>query len=291
MLVVNAVSFSAVASTQYTIDFDDPNFIAPGGSDGNWGQVIDDEYFGTNDFGGLDVTFWTSVQTGVTGFNGLDFNASLPITNLGNGQTRAPYLVLFNTQYAPSDDPDLEVGIDNGDGRASNYTGGNIAIINENWDDGDNYERCQTVSGELACKDPDDRYAGGNGAPYGGWVFIEFSKPVNLHSIDLIDMESGSNQLGQIGYYGAAQNLIGSQSMLPTTTNTTKSSGDGGWLTQTLNNALTVTTLVLRMQGSGGFDNLVFSTNGITTSTVSEPSTIAVLAFGLFGLMLRAKRK
>lgn len=298
LLVGSLAAFNANASgaTQYTIDFDDPNFVAPGSSHGwgKWSQVIDDEY-SDGRFGGIDVNFWTSIQTGVNGFNGLDFNNTYynPVStdNSQNSSSNiAPYLVLFNTALSGSDDSDLEVGVNNGDGYASNYTGGNIAIINENWNDGSSgSEWCGADSaGQLYCKDPDDRYSGSNGAPHGGWVFVNFSQPVNLHSIDLVDMENGSNQLGSFGFYDATQTLMGTQAMTPTTLNTTKSSGNGGWLTQTFNSAMNVTTLVLRMQGSGGFDNIVFSA---VRRNVSEPSTIAIMLLSLGLLAFRFKRK
>lgn len=273
-------------ASNYTIDFNDPNFISPGNGDGNWGQVIDDEYVGTNLFGGIDVTFWTSAQTGVNGFNGLDFSkTALDYSNNKNGSFwNAPYLVLFNTKHRPTADNDLEVGRNNNDGRAANYTGGNIAIIHENKD---NNGQCNGSKGTLACKNPDDRYIGGSGAPYGGWVFVNFSQPVNLHSINLIDMESGNNQLGAFGFYDATNTLMGSQQMTPTLQNTTHNDGDGGWLTQQFNNAMNVTTLVLRMQGSGGFDNIVFS----AARNVSEPSTIAAMLLGLGLVAARARRR
>ncbi|MDM7859800.1 hypothetical protein QTP81_04165 [Alteromonas sp. ASW11-36] len=297
LLLGSLAAFNASASgaTQYTIDFDDPNFVAPGSSHGwgKWSQVIDDEY-SDGRFGGIDVSFWTSIQTGVNGFDGLDFNPSsnFSITNSGkdsngNAASIAPYLVLFNTAYSSSDDNDLEVGVNNNDGMASNYTGGNIAIINENWADGNN-ERCTAYMGNDYCHDPDDRYTSSDGAPHGGWVFVNFSQPVNLHSIDLVDMENRSNQLGSFGFYDATQTLMGTQAMSPTLLNTSSSHGNGGWLTQTFNGAMNVTTLVLRMQGSGGFDNIVFSA---VRRNVSEPSTIAImlLSFGL--LVFRLKRK
>lgn len=282
------MSANVHASSTYTIDFNDPSFIAPSinKNDNKWSQVIDDEY-ADGRFGGINVNFWTSIQTGVNGFNGLDFSKTADdYQNNKNGSFwNAPYLVLFNTQRSSTADNDLEVGVQNNDGRAANYTGGNIAIIHENKDSNG---RCKTTQGTFACKNPDDRYIGGSGAPYGGWVFVQFSQPVNLHSINLIDMENRSNQLGTFGFYNAAQSLVGTQAMMPTTSNTTHSDGDGGWLTQNFNSfGQNVTTLVLRMQGSGGFDNLVFS----AARNVSEPSTIAAMLAGFGLLMFRLKRK
>lgn len=294
----------AMASTNYTIGFEEDDLIRPGGSEGNWGQVIDDEYingtFGGNDggfFGDIDVRFWTSVETDVN-FNNVSFTdpnfVDNPTWESSDGtKSRAPYLVLFNTGYTDTDDNDLEVGVDNGDGMASNYPGedSTIAIINEDWDDGDYYEICKEkgTENELACKDPDDRYKSGS-SPHGGWVFIEFSEPVNLHTINLVDIENGGNQLGEIGYYGDTNNLLGSESMLPTYDNTTKTNGNGGWVTQTLNSVYEVTTLVLRMQGSGGFDNIVFSAANVTE--VAEPSTIAMFGLATIGLLgLRRRRR
>lgn len=309
VLFFAVTSFSSLAcevKDTYTISFEgncNGDFIAPGkeqptvlGFGNRWSQVIDDEYTGNNAFGGaggVEVSFWTSTNS--TAVLPTDWSQAPGIID-GQGNTLpavdgspAPYLVLFNTNYNPTDDGDLEVGSSNPTNPGT-YTGGNIAIIQEDVDDnGSNNsgdEVCQTVDGQMLCYDPDDRYL--NGEPHGGFVFVHFSQPVNLHSINLIDMENEPNQRGSFSFLDSSNNLLNNDPLLMTYDSGVDQMDNGKWGTQTfMDNVsnLSVSTLIIRMQGSGGFDNISFS-----KVEVPEPSTFAIMLAGLFGLrQLRRK--
>lgn len=267
-LVILSSAFS-VNANEYTITFDDePNVHSPeAGTGNNWGTIIDDEYTSAGSVGsvgGVDVDFWVQYTDQNNDFvNGNSFDK-----NNADG-----FLTLFNTTYETGGDDDLvfdEPGEDKG----------NLAIIHERNID------CETVDQLDGCTNPDDRYhtpanSDWNSNPNGGFVFVQFSQPVNLHSIDLADMESGASQLGGFRFYDAAgvtvQNGTDNWTMM-----TTENAGDGSYQTQSFDFAKSVTTMVIRMQGSGGFKNLSFS-------KVPEPTTLAIFGLGLIALVARRK--
>ena len=243
---------SAAADT-YTITFDETGLHSPTASE-NWGTIIDNEYGSDNliNYGGIDVTFWA--QTSQSNFSNSN-NFSSNNANL--------FLTLFNSDATFStEDPDLIVGQ------------GNLAVIHER-----NHE-CSLANNR--CNDPDDRYR--SGSPHGGFVFINFSQAVNLHSIGLADIESGSNQRGKIRFYNSAgatvQNAGSNWTMMDVT-------GNKGYTTQEFNFASNITYMVLRMQGSGGFKNLTFS----STNVVPEPSSFLIFLMSLALLYFGHHRK
>lgn len=276
---------------QYCIDFESDNYYAHSSdqdaqASGDWSQVIDDEY--VNAFDGISVQFWTSASTS-------DYSSGAPTvfpTTTGtanyeelitpnannsaapNNNGAAPYLVLFDTHAEGTKDPDLQVDTSN------------IAII---YEEDNPYSECKDVAGEKICKHPDDRYQGSSD-PHGGFVFVHFSEPVYVHAIDLIDIETGTNQRGSFGFYDNTTNLIDdTNKTMVAMQYDSGSMGDGDHGTQTFStdySSLSITTLVIRMQGSGGFDNIAFS----RVNEVPEPSSLALFTLGLLGLT-RLKKK
>ena len=291
VLVMSAFSFSAHANCtvgDYCIDFEDNDFVAhetvTGLSGSHWSQVMDDEYTGGNGFGDIEVEFWTSTgDTGAPGqydapsvlpdFDAKDYDELIQDDMISsNGYESAPYLVLFDTNASSTKDNDLEVGTSNG----GSYTGGNIAVIHE---EASSDRECETINGQDYCENADDRYTGET--PHGGFVFVHFSEPVHVHSIDLVDIEDEEHQRGSIGFYDNANTLL-ANGMVEMEYDT-GSLGNKTHGTQTFEAGiqnLSITTLVIRMQGSGGFDNIAFS----KVTQVSEPGTLAIFAIGLLGL-------
>ncbi|GLX82663.1 PEP-CTERM sorting domain-containing protein [Thalassotalea eurytherma] len=253
----------------YTISFDENGLRSP--TDGNncatckWkysknkGQIIDEEFTSTGHIGSLgdvDVTFWA--QSSWAHWGSSDVSADANAFNKTNSDL---FLTLFNTDATwVTQDEDLKVDQ------------GNVAVIHErngqcnlNWN-----------GGKGLCKDPDDRYSGSD--PHGGFVFIDFSEPVSLKSIGLADIEDGANQRGSFSFYGSAGNMIDDVEMMTVT-------GNGGYTTQNFSLSETISYLVIRMQGSGGFKNLSFD----TVAKVPEPSTIVL--FGLAMLFIYRQKQ
>lgn len=278
----------------FTITFDEPGLDSnscwgascPGKT--NLSDIVDREYqsgaFGSkgdfhygDDTQGLDVRFWAQTSEEGNQKKSVDFDSGRP-AHVRNANA---WLTLFNSDLDSSNiknggiDSDLLVDK------------GNVAIIHERNTD------CHKVNGtKNKCENPDDRYdthfSGGNnsspanptGLPNGGFVFVQFSKPVSLHSIDLADIEGSNNQRGSFRFYnGNTTVLNASQTWTPMNV-----TGNGGYGTQQFNLSDSITTLVIRMQGSGGFKNIAFSAN------VPEPSTLAIFALALFGLVWQRKK-
>lgn len=268
VLFLTALSANA---DSYTISFDEDGLRAPTGANQctgscskkykyNKGQIIDEEFTSTGhigSLGGVDVTFWA--QTSWDNWGSSDVSGDPNAFDNANSDL---FLTLFNTDATwATQDEDLKVGQ------------GNVAIIHERND------QCKLKwnNGKGLCKDPDDRYSGDN--PHGGFIFVEFSEAVSLKSIDLADMEDGANQRGSFSFYGSAGNMIDGVEMMTVT-------GNKGYVTQNFSLSETISYLVIRMQGSGGFKNLSFEKSNV--AQVPEPATVAL--FGLALLLIYRQR-
>lgn len=247
-------SFISSAAVVNTIAFDESEFgIHTPSATENYGTIIDDEYAAAN-YDGVNVTFWADKAFDIGNTTSSSDDLFLTVFN-----TKADFTTL---------DPDLLV---------DDTDFGNVAIIHER--NGD----CAANS----CLNPDDRYDTSS-STHGGYVFAKFSEEVILESIGLVDIESGSNQRGEIGFFDANQQLIGDWISMDVTNN----GNDGGSTTQLFPSSGAFTYLAVHMIGSGGFTNIEFSrAAGPNPSTVPEPSTLAIFALGVMGLVSRRFKK
>lgn len=250
---------------EYTITFDESGLHGQTGSGndaGNYGTLLDNEYGagGINTLPGVDITFWAqtswSRNSFLNGANNLDSsNADL-------------FLTLFNSDQA-SNANDADLLVDQG----------NLAIIHER------PTECSVANNQ--CIDPDDRYSSSN--VHGGFMFIQFSQPVSVHSIGLADIESGSDQRGKFAFINSAGDFLGYKGMTVT--------GDGEYTEQdTYGNSNqplmssfgdTISYIVVKMIGSGGINNIKISK---TITQVPEPTALAILGVGLLMMGRRRKR-
>jgi len=254
LLLISAASFANAG--EYTITFDEAGLHTQTVTE-NYGTVLDDEYAasGIDTVAGVDVTFWAQ-SSWTEGDDVSSSNADL-------------FLTLFNSDLATGETEDDDLLVDQG----------NIAIIHER-----NGE-CSVVSNQ--CTDPDDKHEDPINGVHGGFIFIEFSEPVSVHSIGFADIESGTNQLGQFAFIDSAGAFLGYQQMDVT--------GNGGYteqdtyLGETMTEASAgdlISYIVIKMVGSGGINDITFSK---AATSVPEPTNIVILMFGL--LMMSRLRK
>lgn len=248
-----SAAFSSSAD-EFTITFDDA---------GAHGTVLDNEYSagGIDTIAGLDITFWAQ-----TAWNKNDYVSGINNVNNANEDL---FLTLFNSDAASSStDPDLLVGK------------GNIAIIHER------NNECDKV--RNTCTDPDDRYESSSNI-HGGFMFVQFSQPVSVHSIGLADIENTNEQRGQFGFINSAGSFLGYKNMTAL--------GNGSYTEQTsYKNSQTMTQasagdlisyIVIKMKGSGGINDIKISRT--TPTAVPEPTSIVMLGLGLL-MMARLRR-
>ena len=243
------------------IDFDKTSR----GHDIHNGQIVDNEYL---------------AEWGVTiGSCNYDDNKDPTNHQIKNHKCRsrdtADRQVAFDTMLSHTRDPDLEFNNPHNDYKTSyqalnigGYTGadnpGNILILQEN----------SHGCGDGICDEPDDE-----GNRPAGFFEFEFDTLVNIISIDFFDIENAeaTNFANRISFYeGDTLKTLGE---VPST-------GDGDYA-RTLFNIMSIDRLVINMPGSGGIDNLVFSTGHID---VPAPAALGLLAMGLVTMRLRRKQ-
>lgn len=171
--------------------------------------------------------------------------------------------VVFDSSLSGTADSDLESPFADKIGHGLGISNpGNILIIHEHPD------RCDG----FVCDNPDDE-----GSRPAGYFDIAFDREVTLNSIDFFDVEYGENG-------NTSKNLItvsGSGTYDPFYTPWTD--GDNGW-TRLDFNLVGVTSLQIKLHGSGAIDNISF-----TDITVPAPPVAAMFAAGLFLLVYRRR--
>ena len=171
--------------------------------------------------------------------------------------------VIFDSNDNWTADPDLEAPfydkIGHGLGMANP---GNILIIHEHpWE-------CNGIS---CGNDPDDE-----GSQPAGYFDIMFDQAVQLNSIDFFDIEYGENG----NSWRNQITVFGSGSYDPFYTPYT--GGDNGW-TRLDFNLVGVTSLRIKLYGSGAIDNINFDTD----APVPAPPALLVLIAGLAAIWRR----
>jgi hypothetical protein len=252
-ILLSATFFAS--ADEFTITFDDTGMTH--------GTVLDNQYgvSGISTGLGIDVTFWAQTDW--------DDNANSLDSNNWN-----LYLALFNTDASNTRDSDLELGMGKG----------NVAIVQENT------TNCSTGT----CTSPDDRYSSTSVRDEsdqhtirGGFMFVQFSQPVSVHSIGLADIEGDDNQRGQFGFINSAGAFLGYNEM-NVTGDISKSTGPGYLDQSTPSYSVgdTVSYIVIKLVGSGGINDISISK---AVASVPEPASLAILSLGL--LMMGRFRK
>ncbi len=196
----------------------------------------------------IDNEYTASHGVTINGYN-VDRNAN----NMG---------VIFDTAAHPTADPDLEAPFYNVNGQNLGVANpGNVLIIHEHPGECD---------GITCGDDPDDE-----GSRPAGYFDILFDTAVTLNSIDFFDIEAQENG-------NSVNNLIsifGTGTYDPFYTPAT--GGDNTW--GRLNfNVMGVTSLRIKLHGSGAIDNINFT-------AVPGPSTFILFGLGVLGCVIRRR--
>lgn len=169
--------------------------------------------------------------------------------------------VVFDSNANQTADSDLEAPFYNTDGKNLGVANpGNILIIHEHPGE------CNAVS---CGNDPDDE-----GSRPAGYFDVLFDQEVTLNSLDFFDVEAaenGNTWKNEISFTGSGNY---SSMYSPAT------GGNNTW-TRLDFNLVGITSLRIRLGGSGAIDNLNYSVN------VPTPSTILLLLAGIFWLRMR----
>ncbi len=174
--------------------------------------------------------------------------------------------VIFDSNAANTADPDLEAPFYNTNGQNLGVANpGNILII---------HEHPNECNGITCGNDPDDE-----GSRPAGYFDIIFDAPVTLNSIDFFDVEYGENG------NSSRNEITVSGTGTYDTFHTPATGGDNTWARLNFN-LLGVTSLKIKLHGSGAIDNIDFA-----YTEVPAPGTIALLALGLLALFSRQTRR
>ncbi len=175
------------------------------------------------------------------------FNVDRNANNIG---------VIFDTTANNTADPDLEAPFYNVDGSNLGVANpGNVLIIHEHpWE----------CNGTTCGDDPDDE-----GSRPAGYFDILFDNAVTLNTIDFFDIESGEN--------GNSDNnkITVMSGQTETIFHTPNTGGNNTW--SRLNfNVVGVTSIRIKLHGSGAIDNINYSNISVPT-----PASILVLLLGV----------
>ncbi|WP_413693208.1 PEP-CTERM sorting domain-containing protein [Psychromonas sp. KJ10-2] len=171
--------------------------------------------------------------------------------------------VVFDSTLDNTADPDLESPFTNVNNPSLGVSNpGNILIIHEN------PKSCDA----FTCSNPDDE-----GSRPAGYFTIDFSESVILKSIDFFDVEyTETNTNTAIHLYdvnGLELNI--GEFFTPST------GGDNTW-DRLYFDVADVSSIEINLYGSGAISNIDFTAS---TTSVPEPTTLAVFAMGLMGLV------
>ena len=172
--------------------------------------------------------------------------------------------VIFDTTETNTADPDLEAPFYNTDGSNLGVANpGNVLIIHEHPGECDAY---------TCGDDPDDE-----GSKPAGYFNIVFDEAVALNSIDFFDIEYGENGNTNKNKITLTGTETYGQFHTPAT------GGDNQW-TRLNFNVVGVTSIKIKLHGSGAIDNINFA-----RMTVPAPATALLAFLGMFLIVSRRR--
>ena len=184
------------------------------------------------------------------------------INGYNEDQQQTNLAVVFDTSLNKTADPDLESPFTNINNPSLGVANpGNVLVIHEN----------PSSCDSLTCANPDDE-----GSRPAGYFTIDFSESVTLNSIDFFDVEyseSTSNNAIHLYDIDGLELNIGSFY--------TPSTGGNNTWDRLYFDVSDVYSLEINLFGSGAISNIDFTA---ATTSVPEPTTLAVFAMGLIGL-------
>jgi len=199
-----------------------------------------------------------------------EYSSSYGVTFNGYNvdQNESNLAVVFDTSLNNTADPDLEspfTNINNPNLGTSNP--GNVLVIHET----------PSTCDASTCSNPDDE-----GSRPAGYFTIDFSESVTLNSIDFFDVEydeaTSNNAIHLFDIDGDELNI--DEFYTPYT------GGNNTW-DRLYFDVADVYSIEINFFGSGAISNIDFTS---ATTSVPEPTTLAVFAMGLIGLV-SARRK
>ncbi|MEM7405274.1 MAG: PEP-CTERM sorting domain-containing protein [Pseudomonadota bacterium] len=292
---------ASLSAHAWTVDFE---------SDINGNTMVHGQVLNIEQASGFPDWSASAPTTGpyATGTPGNPIGPAMEIRAYNNtsGSTTSEFAVVFDSREHPTRDSDLESPFEgpfkvytydnqtmaqhDGGVLADAQTAaqlqmpGNIAIVQENFQSGGSDLARFPGCYDGICTHPDDEFASGSNTI--GQIIFEFDSPATLFSIDVFDIEDGSEQAARIDFWD--EDGFFACVHFPET-------GDNGAARLVFNGGAGYENVVkakVTFNGSGAIDNLVGDspTGGGGDPQVSAPGTLALVALSLFGLRMRRRR-